>query len=327
MVLEKVIGKQCLGKSGIVKDGFAVIAVEAFVGGNGEGFEEMAPVGFGEDAGIEDDDIALVAVSADESADALAEADDGVGYGEFGKGVTALHPAMFAAGFADGMAGVFEGEAGDDDLGKGGAGNVDAGPEAVGPKENAVAGFGKMAGELGASVIETLGEEGAVDFFKEIGTAFADLAEVEMTGEEDEGSALHATAAPTDHIGEVVEVEASGARFGQGGVVGDEEAGVFGVIEGGGLQLCLGGLTSDQALETVEVVAIGKGGTGEDGGGVPAEEGFAEFRCDVEGSAAEGDGLAFFTAAFEPMDVAFFGEGDESADGVAVPEEAVAVVA
>lgn len=287
----------------------------------------MLAVGFGEDAGVEDDDVAFVAMAADESPDALTEAYDGIGYGEFGEGVAALHTAMFASGFADGMTGVLKGEAGDDDLGKGGAGNVDSGPEAVGAEEDAVAGFSELVGEFGAGVVVSLSEEGALDFFEKIGAAFANLAQVEMAGEKDEGSAFDAAAAPTDHIGEVVEVEASGSGFGEGGVVGDQEAGVLRVVKGGGLELGFGGFGADLGLEAVEVVTVGKGGAGEDCGGVSTEEGFTQFRRDVEGGAAQGDELAVFTAAFEPVDMAFLGEGDETADGVAIAEEAVAVVA
>lgn len=76
----------------------------------------MLPVGFGKDARIENHDVAAVTVAANESPDALAKAHEGIGEGEFGEGITALHPALFAPGFADGMAGVFEGKAGDDNL-------------------------------------------------------------------------------------------------------------------------------------------------------------------------------------------------------------------
>lgn len=58
-----------------------------------------------------------------------------------------------------------------------------------------------------------------------------------------------------------------------------------------------------------------------------AEEGLAQGGRDVEGGAAQGDDLPFLPAAFEPMDMAFFGKRDESADRIAIPEEAFTVVA
>lgn len=216
----------------------------------------MPTVGFGEDAGIEDHDVTPVALAADESPDALTEPHHCIGDGDIGKGVAALHAAMFAARLADGMAGVFKGEAGNDDLGEGGAGDVDPRPETIGAEEDAVACFGKAAGEFRASVVEALREKGAVDSFKEIGVAFADLAKVEMTGEKDEGTARNATAAPSDHIGEVIEVEATGAWLRQGRVFRDQEAGVVGVIKGGGFHLRLGGFRADFALKTVEMVSV-----------------------------------------------------------------------
>ncbi len=108
----------------------------------------MPTVGLGEDAGIEDHDVAPVALAADESPDALTEPHHCIGDGDIGKGVAALHAAMFAACLADGMSGVFKGEAGDDDLGEGGAGDVDPRPETIGAEEDAVACFGEAAGEL-----------------------------------------------------------------------------------------------------------------------------------------------------------------------------------
>lgn len=287
----------------------------------------MPTIGLGEDTGIEDHDVAAVALAADESPDALTEPYHRIGDGDIGKGVAALHAAVFAARLADGVAGVFKGEASNDDLREGGAGEVDPRPETIGAEEDAVACFGKATSEFRASVVEALREKGAVDFFKEIGVAFADLAKVEMTGEKDKGAACNATAAPCNHIGEVIEVEATGAGLREGRVFRNKQAGVVGVIKGGGFHLCLRGFRADFALKTVELLSVGKGGAGEDGGGVAAEEGLAQGGRDVEGGAAQGDDLAFLPAAFEPMDMAFLSKGDESTDRIAIPEEAFAVVA
>jgi hypothetical protein len=154
------------------------------------------------------------------------------------------------------MAGVFKGEAGDDDLREGGTRNVDPCPETIGAKEDPVARFGEAAGEFRASMIESLREKGAVDFFKEIGTAFVDLPEIEMAGKKDKGATRNATAAPTNHIGEIIEVEATGTGLREGRVLCDKEAGMVGVIKGGGFQLCLGRFRTDFALKSVEMVSV-----------------------------------------------------------------------
>lgn len=62
----------------------------------------------------------------------MAEFDDGLGEGEVGEGVLAIFLEEFGLGLFDGVGGVFEGEACDDEVGEGGAGDVDAGPVGVG---------------------------------------------------------------------------------------------------------------------------------------------------------------------------------------------------
>ena len=57
------------------------------------------------------------------------------------------------------------------------------------------------------------------------------------------------------------------------------------------------------------------------------KEGFAQGGRDVEGGAAQRYDLTFLPAALEPMNMTFLGKGDESTDRIAIPEEAVAVVA
>lgn len=141
--------------------GVAVGFVDADEFGFGEALQELATVAFLEDAGVEDGDDALIVFGADEAADALAEFDEGFGEVELGEGVAAAFLDELGLGFGYWVSGYVEGEARDDDLFEGGAGDIDAGPEGVGAEEDAVAGFSKGVGDLGAAHALALGEEGA----------------------------------------------------------------------------------------------------------------------------------------------------------------------
>lgn len=149
---------------------------------------------------------------ADEASHALAEFDESIGDRHFGEGIASDGSNVFAAGLADGVARVFKGEAGDDDLRKAGTRNVDSGPVAIGAEEDAIARFGELSGELVAGEAVALGEERALNFSKEVLAALVHLTQVEVTGEEHEGAALHTTAAPGNHVGQIIEVEAALTR-------------------------------------------------------------------------------------------------------------------
>lgn len=161
-----------------------------FAGAFGKRGEKGAAVGFGEDAIVEDGAHAFVLAAADEATDALAEFDDGFGDGVFHEGVDALFLEVFDAGGGDGVVGDGEGESGDDDVAESFAGDIDAGPEAVGSEENTVGVFFEFFEHLMAGHAATLDKElpvlaGAV-VFEEVGHGL----HLAVAGEEDKGAAV-----------------------------------------------------------------------------------------------------------------------------------------
>ena len=138
------------------------------------------------------------------------------------------------AGFENGMGGVFEGQAGEDDLGERGPGDVDAGPKAIGAEEDAIAGLGKMAGEVAAGEIEALAERTGGWPWSRAGSIISATARrsawlVKRTRE----PPCTRRSAKGDHVGKPGEVETAGAGGGVRGVGGDEDAEIFFEIERG----------------------------------------------------------------------------------------------
>lgn len=284
--------------------------------GDGEAFEEEAAVGFLDDAGVEEGDHAAVGRAADEAADALAEFHEGVGERDFVEGMAAFFADPFAAGFDDGVGGDFEGEARDDDLGKGVAGDVDAGPKAVGAEEHAVASGAEEAGEFGAGGVAALHEEGAAGAFVDGFEALGDAFHVGVAGEEHEGAATGAAGAEIDVIDEGVEGKGGSLARGRRNIGRDEDAHVAGVVERRGFDAGAEVVAADALLEGLDRAAEGEGGAGADDGGAAAEELVAEVGGDVDGGGAEGDDGLAAAGALEPEDEFLgFGEGEELVEG------------
>ena len=105
-------------------------------GAGGDGVEEDASVGAVGDAAVEDDDDAGVGAGADESSEALAELEDGFRDGVFDEVVSSLCACAFGACLDERVVGDGEGELGDDDVGEGVSGDVDASPEGGGAEDD-----------------------------------------------------------------------------------------------------------------------------------------------------------------------------------------------
>ena len=77
----------------------------------------------------------------------------------------------------------------------------------------------------------TLGKEGAFDLIKESLSALAYLAQVKVTCEENKCATFDMAGAPTNHIGEVVEVKTPLSRFRLWGITGDVDVAVLLVVK------------------------------------------------------------------------------------------------
>ena len=123
---------------------------DVFDGTGGQGIEESFAVGFGCDAGVEDDDDSFVLFGADESSEALFEFEDGFGELIVEEGVPAVDSDLFESGLEQRLIGYGEGQLGDHEVGEGFAGYVDALPEAIGSQQDAVLVASKFVEQFGA---------------------------------------------------------------------------------------------------------------------------------------------------------------------------------
>ncbi len=206
----------------------------------------------------------------------MAEFEDGFGDGVFHEGVDALFLEVLDAGGGHGVVGDGEGEAGDDDVAESFAGDVDAGPEAVGAEEDTVGVFFEFFEHLMACHAAALDEElpvlaGAV-VFEEVGHGL----HLAVAGEEDKGAAVGEIEEVADAFAEGG-LEVGGAGLGHG--LDEIEAHLFVEIEGA---FDAGGgavFGADAAAEPAEfgIVSDGERGAGEDAGFAGLEEDVAQF--------------------------------------------------
>lgn len=267
----------------------------------GKDLEEEGAVGFPEEAGIKDNEAALVGLGADEAATALAEFGEGGGEGELVERVASLGAAAFGAGFGDRVGRVFERDAGDDDLGEGLAGDINACPEGIGAEEDGIAGLAHAVQEGLAGAALLLAEEGAAEEAARFEQAGVDRFEVAVAGKEDEGAAGGLGDEAGDLFCEEIGIEAFVAVGRFGGVGVDEDFGLKRVIERGGDDLGGGVGSADACLKGIHGGTLGEGGAGEEDAGFALEEGVAERFGDAEGSGAQVDDILLASGEFEPV--------------------------
>lgn len=219
------------------------------------------------------------------------------------------------------MRGRIERQAGDDDLRERVAGDVDAGPEAVGAEKDGVADLAHLFRELGAGKARALHEEGAIGFAIRGLERLGDGAHVGVAREKDERAAGDAIGAEADVVGEGFDREPGFLRGRQRDIGGDENAHVAFEIERRFDGDCAGVVGAGAGGERRELAADGEGGAGADDAGVAGEKELAEFGCDVDGCAAEGDDGFFLSDDFEPVNVFGVGEGEEFGNAGAVAGE------
>ena len=111
---------------------------DVFDGAGGQGIEESFAVGFGRDAGVEDDDDSGVMFGADESSETLFEFEDGFGELVVEEGVSAVDSDLFKSPLEQWFIGYGERQLGDHEVREGFAGDVDALPETIGSQQDAV---------------------------------------------------------------------------------------------------------------------------------------------------------------------------------------------
>lgn len=73
-------------------------------------------------------------------------------------------------------------------------------------------------------------------------------------------------------------------------------------------------------------MSVGQGRTGEDRGGATTEKMLPEIGCHIERGGAQGNNFPLLAAAFNPLHMIRFGEGDESVDGIAIAEDAASMI-
>lgn len=212
---------------------------------------------------------------ADQATDTLTEFHQCFGNGHFGKWIATVCADIFAARFAHRVAWIVERQAGDDDLRQGGTRHIDTGPETVGAKQDAVAHLLELADQFAAISPISLAQQRTLELLKESLAALMHLAQIKVTGEQDQAATLDVATEPADHIRQVVEIQAPLAGLWHGRVAGDVHTTVIAVVEGGMLYLGVGTFSADALLKSVDAVAVRECCTGQYRGSVAAEERFA----------------------------------------------------
>lgn len=103
-----------------------------------QGVQEESAVGLRENARVEDGNDPSIRGSSNEAPDALPEFDDRCRQRQFGEGIPSGIANGIALCFEERMRRWIEWQPCHDDLGKGAARDVDAGPETFGAEENGV---------------------------------------------------------------------------------------------------------------------------------------------------------------------------------------------
>ena len=76
-----------------------------------------------------------------------------------------------------------------------------------------------------------LAEQRALDLLEKSLATLPHLAEIEVTGKQHQSAAFHPTAAPADHVGQIIEIEPPLARLRERGVGRDVDGAMVFVVE------------------------------------------------------------------------------------------------
>ena len=202
------------------------------------------------------------------------------------------------------MIGHRKGQAGDDDVAQGFAGDIDAGPEAVGAAEHAVSVVLEFSEHLMPWHAAPLHQQPPAAFFAVCFEVVGQRGHLAVAGEEDEGAA----AAEVDEMGDPVlqPVEVAGlARLRH--LFEQIELHLLLEIEGtfdaGRTRI----FCTDTVAEVVQlgVIADAERGAGEDAGLVAGEKDLPQAWRDIDGRRMEGDDAVVRVGALHPMDMVF----------------------
>ena len=270
----------------------------------------MVPVAAVLEAGVEEYDISGILMLANEASDALTKFNEGLGKGVLRKGVFALLAEPFGFGLDDGLGRIFKGDPGNDDLGQGGAGDIDTRPKTVGPKKDAGSGFPKGPGQGGPSQASGLLEEGAIIGTEGILEKMGDFPKIAVTGKEDEAAAFDPRDEELDIVGQFADAQAGFVAGRRGDIQGEVGGGVLAVGKGRGDLPPVGIVGPRQIGEGADIPDRSQGGTGHEDRGFALKQGFAQVGGDIDGGIADGDDGLFFSSFFDPMDMILLGEGE-----------------